>query len=47
MRVARLVRGSLPTAVGTPQGVDSALPGASKQQEQRDDPSHDGHYAPK
>jgi hypothetical protein len=46
MRVGGLLHGSLPAAVGTPQGVDSALSGAGKQQKQRDHPSHKVHYAP-
>jgi hypothetical protein len=47
MRVGGLLRRSLPAAVGAPQGVYSALSGAGKQQEQRDHPSHEVHYAPK
>ena len=41
MRVGGLLYRSLPAAVRTPQGVDSPLPGAGKQQEQRDHPSHE------
>lgn len=47
MRVGGLLGRSLLAAVGTPESVHSALSGTGKQQEQRDDPSHDPHYAPK
>ena len=46
MRVGGLLCGSLPAAVGTPQSVHSALSGAGKQQKERDNPSHQVHYAP-
>jgi hypothetical protein len=39
--------GRILAAVGAPQGIDGALAGTGKQQEQRDNPSHGVHYAPK
>jgi len=47
MRVGGLLCRSLLATVGTPQSIHSALSGTGKQQEQRDDPSHDVHYGPK
>jgi hypothetical protein len=47
MRIGGLLRRSVLAAVGTPKSVHSALSGTGKQQEQRDDPGHEVHYAPK
>ena len=47
MRISGLLYWRILAAVGTPKGVHSALSGTGEQQEQRDDPSHVIHYAPK
>ena len=47
VRVSGRVCRSLAAAVGAPQGIHSALAGTGKQQEQRDHPSHEVHYAPR
>ena len=44
MRISGLLYWRILAAVGTPNGVHSALSGTRKQQEQRDDASHDFHY---
>jgi hypothetical protein len=47
MRVGGRLCRTLAAAVGAPQGIHNPLPGTGKQQEERDHPRHEVHYAPK
>ena len=47
VRVSGRLCRNLAAAVGAPQGIHNALPGTGKQQEERDHPRHEVHYAPR